>query len=112
ILTDVMMPEMSGDALVQAIRANRDLDATPILLLTAKADDELRVQLLRQGAQDYVLKPFSLEELRARVRNLISTKQADESNRRLNQELTDGNTQLQRLTSELGDLNKELDAFS
>jgi signal transduction histidine kinase len=76
VLTDVMMPEMSGDELVREIRKDPALDATPIVVLTAKADDELRVRLLEMGAQDYVMKPFSRAELRARVRNLVSAKRA------------------------------------
>jgi CheY-like chemotaxis protein len=76
VLTDVMMPEMSGDELVRALRADEQLAGTPILVLTAKLDQDLRVQLLRQGAQDYVLKPFSVEELRARVGNAVTTKRA------------------------------------
>lgn len=74
ILSDIMMPEMSGEALVGAVRAHRELDATPIVLLTAKADEALRVGLLRDGAQDYLTKPFGMEELRARVGNLIAGK--------------------------------------
>jgi signal transduction histidine kinase len=76
VLTDVMMPEMSGDELVREIRKNADLDGIPIVVLTARADDALRVQLLEAGAQDYVMKPFSRVELKARVRNLISSKRA------------------------------------
>jgi two-component sensor histidine kinase len=56
----------------------------PIILLTAKVDDELRVGLLRAGAQDFLTKPFWPEELRARVGNLISVKQVRET---LQQEL-------------------------
>ncbi|MBX3468341.1 MAG: response regulator [Planctomycetes bacterium] len=74
VLTDVMMPGMSGEQLVAAIRARPELDPIPVVLLTAKADDELRVRLLRGGAQDYLMKPFSLEELRARVANLVTLK--------------------------------------
>src|SRR5262249_21045906 len=76
VLTDVMMPEMTGDELVRALRADDQLAGTAILVLTAKLDQDLRVQLLRQGAQDYVLKPFSVEELRARVGNVVTTKRA------------------------------------
>ena len=83
-----MMPEMSGDMLIQELRANRELDQIPVILLTAKADDELRVKLLRTGAQDYVMKPFSTEELRARVGNLIAMKRAGDQIRALNGELT------------------------
>ncbi|HEX5806278.1 MAG TPA: EAL domain-containing protein [Macromonas sp.] len=71
ILSDVMMPGMSGDQLVQAIRRHRELDDTPIVMLTAKADDALRAHLLRYGVQDYVHKPFSTEELLARVAGLL-----------------------------------------
>jgi diguanylate cyclase (GGDEF)-like protein/PAS domain S-box-containing protein len=79
IVSDVMMPEMSGEELVHAIRAHAELDRMPIVLLTAKADDELRVRLLREGAQDYLTKPFSVEELRARVGSLVARKSADEA---------------------------------
>jgi PAS domain S-box-containing protein len=82
ILSDLMMPEMSGDELVRALRGCPELDATPIVLLTAKADDELRVRLLREGAQDYLTKPFAVEELRARVANLVARKLAEETLRR------------------------------
>lgn len=87
IVTDVMMPELSGEDLVRRIREHASLDATPIVLLTAKADDELRVRVLREGAQDYLTKPFSVEELRARVDGLIARKRADERNRALSEEL-------------------------
>ncbi len=71
ILSDVMMPGMSGDKLAQAIRSNNELDDTPIVMLTAKADDELRASLLLHGVQDYVHKPFSTDELLARVGGLL-----------------------------------------
>lgn len=71
ILSDVMMPGMSGDKLAEAVRANPELDDTPIVMLTAKADDELRARLLLHGVQDYVHKPFSTEELLARVGGLL-----------------------------------------
>ncbi|MBA3970056.1 MAG: response regulator, partial [Gemmatimonadetes bacterium] len=82
ILSDIMMPGMRGDALVHEIRRHPELDAIPIILLSALTDDESRVRLLREGAQDYVTKPFSVEELRARVRNLIRVKRAEDILRR------------------------------
>lgn len=66
IVTDIMMSPMAGDEFVRAVRSHAALDATPIVVLSAKADDELRVRLLREGAQDYLTKPFSVAELRAR----------------------------------------------
>jgi signal transduction histidine kinase len=72
IVSDVMMPRMSGADLIRELRAREETREVPILVLTAKADDELRAQLLREGAQDYMLKPFSIEELRARVGNWVA----------------------------------------
>jgi light-regulated signal transduction histidine kinase (bacteriophytochrome) len=100
-----MMPLVSGAQMVQVIRTHSNLDEVPIIMLTAKADDDLRVQLLRHGVQDYLLKPFSAEELRARVGNLVALKQAREA-------LTDRNQRLERAVSELEAANEELDAFS
>ncbi|WP_342129816.1 EAL domain-containing protein [Hydrogenophaga sp. OTU3427] len=71
IVSDVMMPGMSGDRLVQTLRRRGELDDTPVVMLTAKADDELRARLLRYGVQDYIHKPFSVEELLARVAGLL-----------------------------------------
>jgi signal transduction histidine kinase/CheY-like chemotaxis protein len=76
IITDIGMPGMRGDALVQAIRAHAELAATPVVILTGRSHERLRVPLLRQGAQDYVTKPFEIDELLARVDNLVAAKRA------------------------------------
>jgi PAS domain S-box-containing protein len=112
IITDLMMPELSGDELVRALRGHRQLDTVPIVLLTAKVDEALRVQLLRQGASDYMLKPFSVEELCARVGNLLQAKSALERQRELAERLRKSNEHLQRTSAELEEANQELDAFS
>ncbi len=88
ILSDMMMPEMSGHDLVRALRTHRDLDGTPIILLTAKGDDQLRVSVLCDGANDFLTKPFSNEELVVRVDTLVRSKKAHERVARLNAELT------------------------
>ncbi|MGB7622424.1 MAG: ATP-binding protein [Terriglobia bacterium] len=98
ILSDVMMTEMSGDQLVSALRARREFDDVPIVLLTAKADDEMCVRLLRQGAQDYIMKPFSAEELRVRVMNLVEMKRARAV---LQKDLLSQNRDLASLASEV-----------
>lgn len=67
ILSDVMMPIMSGEQMVEELRRHRFLDDVPIIMLTAKADDELRIKLLRHGVQDYLHKPFMTDEVLARV---------------------------------------------
>lgn len=74
VLADVMMPVMSGDAMVVALRQEAKLQDLPIVMLTAKADDELRVRLLQQGVQDYLSKPFLVDELLARVSGLIGAR--------------------------------------
>jgi len=76
IITDMMMPGLNGEQLIQEIRKHPELQNIPIILLTARADDDLKLRLLRDGAQDYLTKPFSLEELRVRVGNLIAMKRA------------------------------------
>jgi PAS domain S-box-containing protein len=78
IISDIMMPKISGDQMVAALRQNPHFDRIPILVLSAKADDELRLKLLANGAQDYVMKPFSAQELLSRARNLVAMKQAQE----------------------------------
>jgi signal transduction histidine kinase len=105
ILSDVMMPQMSGDQLVHQVRTYSELDTTPIILLTAKVDDELRVQLLREGAQDYLMKPFSVEELRARVGNLIAIKRVRDL---LQQELASQSQDLEALVQEVSLRRREL----
>jgi signal transduction histidine kinase len=74
ILSDLTMPDVSGDELVCAVRKIPALNSVPILLLSAKSDELLRTRTLETGAQDYVLKPFSSEELLARVHNLLTIK--------------------------------------
>jgi signal transduction histidine kinase len=76
IVSDMMMPGLSGEELLRELRARPDLWAVPVVVLTARSDDALRIRLLRDGAQDYLQKPFSAEELRARVGNLVSVKRA------------------------------------
>lgn len=76
VLTDLMMPGTSGEELVRAIRARPDMEEMPIVVLTAKADEALREELLRSGAQDWVGKPFVSGELLARVGNLVAARMA------------------------------------
>lgn len=71
ILTDLMMPRMSGHDLLKAIRQDEELRATPVVFLTARADKEARVVSLEAGSDDYIPKPFDEHEILARVKNLI-----------------------------------------
>jgi DNA-binding response OmpR family regulator len=68
IILDIMMPEMNGYDFMRAHRAEHD---TPIIMLTAKVEDDDKVIGLELGADDYVTKPFKPRELMARVRNVL-----------------------------------------
>ena len=68
IILDVMMPDMDGFQVLQKIREKHNV---PVLMLTAKSDEEDKVSGLRLGADDYLTKPFSINELMARVNSLI-----------------------------------------
>jgi len=83
IVCDFMMPEMSGDELVRAVRSHPRINTVPILILTARNDTAARIGVLREGANDYLLKPFFQPELRARVDNLVKVKQSEEHLRAL-----------------------------
>jgi PAS domain S-box-containing protein len=67
ILTDVMMPKLDGFALLRALRASESTRAMPVILLSARAGEEARVEGMAAGADDYLVKPFSARELQARV---------------------------------------------
>ncbi len=67
ILSDVMMPEMDGFALLAAVRGNPAQCTTPVILLSARAGEESRIEGVGAGADDYLTKPFTARELMARV---------------------------------------------
>ena len=68
IILDVMMPDMDGFQVLQNIREKYNV---PVLMLTAKSDEEDKVSGLRLGADDYLTKPFGINELMARINSLI-----------------------------------------
>ncbi|MCP4574476.1 MAG: response regulator [bacterium] len=81
VLLDVMMPRMDGYAVLQIIRAGFETSRLPVIMLTAKGEDEDKVRGLRDGANDYVVKPFNHEELLLRVTNLLeATRREREAN--------------------------------
>ncbi|MBQ6208626.1 MAG: response regulator [Prevotella sp.] len=72
ILTDVMMPEMDGLEMVHRIKENRDTSHIPIVILSAKASLDDRLEGLKAGVNDYITKPFSATYLKQRMLNIIS----------------------------------------
>jgi signal transduction histidine kinase len=76
VLSDVLMPGLDGLALVRALRANGSTRSVPAILLTARAGEDAALEGLGSGADDYVVKPFSSRELRARIRTHLQLAQA------------------------------------
>ncbi len=71
VLLDWMLPGLSGIELCRRLRAREDTKRLPVIMLTARGEEAERVRGLATGADDYVVKPFSVPELLARVRSLL-----------------------------------------
>ncbi len=97
VITDLMMPGMGGECFIRQLRAQHT-SPIPVLVLSARADDALRETLLDNLVQDYLTKPFSPQELRARVRNLVMVKRTVDL---LQKELNSQASDISELTSDL-----------
>lgn len=82
ILLDLMLPELNG---LEVVRRIRPIKETPIIIMTARDSVIDRVSGLDQGADDYIVKPFAIEELLARLRALFRRIEVDEENRAVSQ---------------------------
>jgi len=100
ILSDQMMPQMSGRMLLAAIRDNALLRTTPVIFLTARAGTEARIESLDAGADDYLAKPFDEQELMARIRNLLRARSQERELSMLNQHLAEWNRTLEERVRE------------
>jgi two-component system, OmpR family, phosphate regulon response regulator PhoB len=83
ILLDWMLPGLSGIELCRRVRARKETMRVPIIMLTARGEEAERVRGLSTGADDYMVKPFSVPELVARVRSLLRRSQPDFASNRL-----------------------------
>lgn len=102
VLLDLMMPEVSGEDVIRHLKAEEGLRDIPVILITARATEEDRLSGLDLGADDYLAKPLVPDELRLRVRNILSR---DDINRQLaTQEYQDKMSQLGEV---IGDLARE-----
>ncbi len=93
VLTDVMMPKLDGFALLKELRSDPRTRTTPVIMLSARAGAEARVEGLEAGADDYLIKPFSGRELLARVSSQLELsrvrREADAERERLLKEAQD-----------------------
>jgi signal transduction histidine kinase/response regulator RpfG family c-di-GMP phosphodiesterase len=89
IVTDLMMPQVSGLDLIAMIRQDPELSGIPMILLTAKANEETRIEGTEIGADAYLVKPFNDRELLAEVRNLLALKTNERRVAQLNLYLTE-----------------------
>ena len=101
VLTDVMMPEMSGTELCAALKADPALKVVPVVLVTSKAEREMKIEGLELGADDYVTKPFHPRELLARVRSLVALRRAAIELEERNRLLFETNAELEQAMGEL-----------
>lgn len=115
IVSDLMMPGFSGEQMIGEIRRYPQLREIPILLLSAKADEELKIRLLEESVQDFVTKPFSEKDLLARVRNLMAVEQSREELReaeRVKREIVEeSNRDLQARFQQLSGLFEQTPSF-
>ena len=115
IVSDIMMPNISGEQMINELRRDPEMDETPILLLSAKADDELKNKLLAKQAQDYITKPFSERELQVRIRNLVAVRHSQEAIREAEKgkhvEMELANRDLQIRLKQLSELFEQTPSF-
>ena len=71
VLLDYMLPGMDGIEVLKSLRADKNLSAMPVIMLTAKGEEIDKVLGLEMGADDYISKPFGIRELLARVKALL-----------------------------------------
>lgn len=100
-ICDMMMPEVDGLEVCRQLRQRPTTQHVPILLLTARADEETKLEALTAGASDFLTKPFSTVELRVRVRNLYES-------RRLQRELAWQNKKLEATLEQLKETETQL----
>ena len=104
VLSDVMMPGLDGFGLLRAIREDPQLSTLPVVLLSARAGEEARVEGLEVGADDYLTKPFSAKELLAVIKSQITLaevrQEAENALREQQKEVEELNVRLQRAMRE------------
>ncbi|WP_421869541.1 response regulator transcription factor [Marinoscillum sp.] len=75
IVSDIMMPHMDGNTLLERLKSDQYLCTIPVIMLTAKADIDTKLESYKMGADGYITKPFDLRELSYLIKNLINLKE-------------------------------------
>jgi C4-dicarboxylate-specific signal transduction histidine kinase len=101
ILLDMMMPEIDGLEVCRKLRKHETTMNTPVILLTARADEETKFNALEIGANDFLAKPFSSTELQARIKNLIESHHYQRKLSKQNVALTSAIEQIKETESQL-----------
>jgi signal transduction histidine kinase len=101
ILLDMMMPEKDGLQACHEIREHTPTQSIPIILLTARADEETKLKALEAGASDFLAKPFSTTELHVRIKNLVESHQYQRKVSKQNQVLESTIEQLKETETQL-----------
>ncbi len=101
VLLDMMMPEMDGLDVCKALRAREATAGIPVILLTARADEETKFDALQMGANDFLAKPFSATELRARIKNLVESHHFQRNLSKQNHALTTAIEQIKETETQL-----------
>src|SRR5947208_3207136 len=106
ILLDMMMPEKDGLQACREIRERTSTQSIPIILLTARADEETKLAALEAGASDFLAKPFSTTELHVRIKNLVESHQYQIKLSKQNQVLENTIDQLKETETQLDQTEK------
>jgi signal transduction histidine kinase len=101
ILLDMMMPEKDGLQACREIREHTSTQSIPVVLLTARADEETKLAALSAGASDFLAKPFSTTELHVRIKNLVESHQYQRKVSKQNQVLESTIEQLKETETQL-----------
>jgi sigma-B regulation protein RsbU (phosphoserine phosphatase) len=109
VLLDVMMPEMSGLEVLQALRQTYAPAELPVIMATARNQSDDVVEALRMGANDYVTKPLDFPVVLARVQSQLSLKRAVEEAARLENRLAERNRELEGLNARLASANRRME---
>jgi signal transduction histidine kinase len=101
LLLDLMLPKMDGLDVCDAVKSDEGLRSTKVVLLTARSDEAAKIRALERGADDFLIKPFSMVELRTRLQNLLHEAKLEQELRQRNDELEDALARLQEAEAQL-----------